>query len=114
MDEAVRQIMRGRNATDPWVLRSRAVELAGYLPGDILLVDLNERARSRDLVCAQVYDWTRGKAETVFRIYESPYLIAASGEQHLLKPFVVDDDMVMIRGVVVGSIRPRRGFEMAA
>lgn len=114
VDEAVRNLVHGRNAVDPWVLRSRAVETAGYLPGDILIVDLNERPRPRDLVCAQVVDWAGGRAETVFRLYEPPYLIAATGDTRLLKPFVVDDDVVIIRGVVVSSLRPRRNIEIAA
>jgi transcriptional regulator with XRE-family HTH domain len=114
VDDAVRNLVHGRNAVDPWILRSRAVETVGYLPGDILIVDMNERPRPRDLVCAQVFDWAGGKAETVFRLYEPPYLIAATGDARLLKPFVVDDDVVIIRGVVISSLRPRRNIEVAA
>jgi hypothetical protein len=41
---AVEAITAGHNAVVPWVLQSRALETAGYLPGDVLLVDLNARA----------------------------------------------------------------------
>lgn len=114
VDSAVRNAAQARNAIEPWVLRSRALELAGYLPGDIVIVDLNEKARPHDVVCAEVFDWRTMRTMTVFRIYEAPFLIAASGDAELLKPFVVDDDAVAIRGVVAGSVRPRRGHALAA
>jgi hypothetical protein len=108
VDEAVRVLLQGRNGIDPWIMRSRALEFAGYLPGDVLIVDLNERPKAEDAVCAQVYDWTTGKAETVMRLYTPPYLVAMSSETRFLKPFVVDDDVVVIKGVIVSSYRPRR------
>ncbi len=66
-----------------------------------------------DVVCAQVYDWARGKAETVFRLYEPPYLLSSTTDPKLLRPLVVDDDVVMIKGVVVASLRSRRATETA-
>jgi transcriptional regulator with XRE-family HTH domain len=110
IDAAVRAAAMGANAVDPWVLRSRALESAGFLPGDVLLVGMNERPRPHDVVCAQVYDWTAGKAETIFRIYEPPYLVAASSAIDLMKPLVVDDERVIIKGVMLQSFRPRRSI----
>lgn len=101
----VRGIVRGRNQIVPWTLQSRALETAGYLPGDVLLVDLNAEPRDGDVVCAQVYD--RARAETVFRIYETPYLQAATYARGLFKPVLVDGDRAVIRGVVIASVRPR-------
>jgi SOS-response transcriptional repressor LexA len=89
----------------PWTLRSRALEVAGYLPGDVLIVDLNARPDDGDVVCAQVYE--RDNAETLFRIYEAPYLQAATYQRGLFKPLLVDGRRVVLRGVVVASIRPR-------
>lgn len=104
---AIAALKAGRNGLDPWVLQSRALETAGYVPGDILMVDLNAEPKDGDAVCAQVYD-RQGKAETVMRLYEDPFLVAATNDKHLMRPLLVDRDRVMVRGVVVASMRPRR------
>lgn len=95
------------SGADPWTLTSKALELAGYLPGDILIVDLNAKARGGDVVCAQSYDWGLMRARTLFRLYEPPYLLASTMEPELRKPLLVDNEKVMVRGVVVASLRPR-------
>jgi transcriptional regulator with XRE-family HTH domain len=105
-DIAVLAIKGEKNHIVPWVLKSAALELAGYIHGDILFVDLNGNPNLGDVVCAQVYD-RFGKAETVFRIYEKPYLVAASTEAHLRRPILTDDDRAQIRGVVIATLRPR-------
>lgn len=93
----------------PWELKTRALEQEGYLPGDILILDLNAVATSGDIVCAQIYDWTNPSAtQTVWRIYEAPFLIAATSAPDMRKPLLVDQDKVMIKGVVVAMIRPPR------
>lgn len=101
-------LCRQRINTDPWTLHSRALEGAGYRPGDLLIVALGETPLSGDVVCAQVYDWTSGKAETVFRIFEPPYLVAASPDPQFLRPLIVDGDKIHIKGVVVQTLRIRR------
>ena len=97
----------GRNHVDPWVLRSRALETAGYMPGDVLIVDLNAQPQDGDVVCAQVYD-RAGNAETVFRLLERPFLVSATLVRGHFKPILIDDDQVAVRGVVVASVRPRQ------
>jgi len=104
---AVAALMRGHNNLDPWVLNSRALETAGFLPGDVLLVGLNETPLAGDVVCAQIYDWPAGKAETVFRLFRPPYLVAATADPALQTPHVVDGSRVAIKGVVVNSLRGR-------
>lgn len=103
--EAVRMLVSGRNAADPWRLCTRALEVAGYLPGDIVVVDLNRPAKAGDVVCAQAYRWAEGKADTVFRIYEPPYLIASSWDPAFRKPLLVDNNQVIIKGVVTEMLR---------
>ena len=98
---------QGRMNFDPWTLQSRALEGAGYRPGDILLVALDETPTMGDVVCAQIYDWTKGRAETIFRIFQPPYLIAATGDPQLMRPHLVDDGAVIIKGVVLHSLRGR-------
>jgi len=103
-------LAQGRRNIDPWTLQSRALEGAGYRPGDILLVALDEIPASGDVVCAQIYDWSKGRAETVFRIFQPPYLIAATGDPQFMRPHLVDDSTVSIKGVVLHSLRGRIGF----
>jgi len=98
---------QGRLNIDPWTLQSRALESAGYRPGDVLLVALDEIPALGDVVCAQIYDWTKGRAETVFRIFQPPYLIAATSDSRLMRPHLVDDGAVTIKGVVLHSMRGR-------
>ncbi len=105
LGEAVRILLSGRNAADPWRLCTRALEVAGYLPGDIVVVDLNRPAKAGDVVCAQAYRWAEGKADTVFRIYEPPYLIASSWDPAFRKPLLVDNNQVIIKGVVTEMLR---------
>lgn len=107
LGSAIEAVRAGRNGLDPWVLRSRALEAAGYMPGDVLMVDLNGLPEDGDAVCAQVYD-KAGKAETVMRIYEKPFLVPATFDRTVRRPLLVDDDNVIIRGVVVATLRPRR------
>jgi DNA-binding phage protein len=98
---AIKALIGGRKAADPWTMRSRALERIGYLPGDIVIVDLGRTAEAGEAVCAQVYDWRRAAAETVMRLYEPPYLVAASLEEGLRRPLVVDNEQVIIKGVLL-------------
>jgi hypothetical protein len=98
---ALKALIGGRKAADPWTVRTRALERIGYLPGDIVIVDLGRRPEAGDAVCAQVYDWRRAAAETVMRLYEPPYLVAASLDESLRRPLVVDNEQVIIKGVVL-------------
>jgi AcrR family transcriptional regulator len=91
----------------PWTLRTDALNLAGYLKGDTLIVDLALPPRDGDIVCAQVYDWQRETADTIFRLYRKPWLMTHSSVIAPIKPLMVDDDVVAIRGVVEACLRPR-------
>lgn len=107
LNRAVRELTRGRNGRDPWVMKSYALELAGVLPGDIMIVDLNKTANPRDIVCAQIYDWSGMKSETVFRLFDPPYLVSHSMRASPEKPVTVDNSAVVIKGVVDAVLRSR-------
>jgi transcriptional regulator with XRE-family HTH domain len=107
-DEALRNLRRAQSNLQFWQLRSQALEAVGFLSGDVLAVDISERPRNRDIVCAEVDLFQPGRIDTVFRIFEAPYLIAATGALELMKPLVVDDAHVVIKGVVVNMLRPMR------
>lgn len=99
--------LRGNSpAIAAWTLKTRALELAGYLPGDVVLVDLgNVVPAPGDVVCAQIYDWQRMRAETVMRVYERAapvdLLVARSADPAFGAPLVVDGERVVIKGVVL-------------
>jgi transcriptional regulator with XRE-family HTH domain len=52
LDRAIAAFIGGLVA-EAWQLRTRALELAGYLPGDIVVVDRNLEPRPGDVVVAQ-------------------------------------------------------------
>lgn len=110
--EAIRLMMRGAGGNiAPWIVRSRALELAGYLPGDVVMVDIGKQPKPGDVVCAQVNIDQRGTTDTIMRIFEragaAHILVTASVDPTLRVPLAVDD-RVAILGVVVGMIRPIR------
>jgi hypothetical protein len=91
-----------------WTVRGRSLDLAGYVPGDLILLDRGVRPRPGDAVCAQVIDHMRGGAESVFRVWDPPYLITETGDSTARrKPLLVDDDRVAIVGTVVRALRLR-------
>jgi hypothetical protein len=98
---AIKALIGGRQAADPWTIRTRALEGIGYRPGDVVIVDLGRQPAPGDVVCAQVYDWGRSDAETVMRIYEPPFLVAASLDEQLRRPLMVDNERVIIKGVLL-------------
>jgi transcriptional regulator with XRE-family HTH domain len=102
---AVTAIKGNSNNIQPWVLRSSAIENAGYRRGDVLVVDFSATPKAGDVVCAQIYDM-QGGAETAFRIFHKPYLVASSNSARHLTPTLIDQ-RVDVRGVVIASLRPR-------
>ena len=91
-----------RSGIDVWSVNTRAMSLAGYLPGDKMLVDGRNpsAARSGDVVIAQVYDWQNGTAKTVLRQFQRPALVAHSADPDHWVSHIVDDNNVAIRGIV--------------
>jgi transcriptional regulator with XRE-family HTH domain len=105
--EALRSVVKTTNSLDLWTLKTPALAAAGYGLGDIVLVDRDATPRAGDAVCAQKYDHRRGTAETIFRIYRTPYLLTALSSGQPGMPEIVDDENVVIRGVIVGGCRVR-------
>lgn len=101
-------MLADRSSVEAWRLKTPALEQIGYLPGDVLMVDLRADPKPQDAVCAQVLDYTRGGLHTVFRVYDPPFLVGASSDRTAYKPLLVDNDRVIVKGVVVESLRPHR------
>ncbi|MFO0448862.1 MAG: hypothetical protein ACK52I_09420 [Pseudomonadota bacterium] len=92
-----------------WELRSEALLFEHYRPGDILIVDLNAQPKAGDIVLVQLYDWrNRGGTETVFRLYEPPFLIASGPVEAARKPRLINADEVGIKGVVEAMLRRKQ------
>jgi len=84
-----------------WRVESRALELAGVLPGDLLLLDAAEEARAGDLVVAQLYDFDHGAARTRVRYYDGAYLSVRT-----MDPALAEAAVPVGGGVrIVGPIR---------
>lgn len=108
LDRMIELALHDRTNSAAWVLKSTALENAGYLSGDVLITDASIAPTAGDVVCAQIYDLRRGTAETVFRLFEPPYLIAASNDPALRKPLLVDNERVIVMATVTETFRPRR------
>jgi hypothetical protein len=68
-----------------WRVNDRALELEGYLPGDIIATDPELMPATGDIVCAQVTSTTTKETETVLRLYEAPYLLTRSWSTETLQ-----------------------------
>jgi transcriptional regulator with XRE-family HTH domain len=99
----------GRNDCEAWVLRSRALEAIGFRPGDIVVVLASATILTGDIVCARIFDYSKGVADTVFRLYQPGMLLPMTGDERLMRPYSVDDSAVTIAGVVTTTLRSRTG-----
>lgn len=88
-----------------WRVLGRGLDLAGYLPDDIVLVDDAVATRPRDIVCAQ--EGRDGEAEELLRIYEPPFLLTETTDPAWRRKPLLVDSRVTITGVVVRSARVR-------
>ncbi|MEM9284860.1 MAG: hypothetical protein AAGA39_03155 [Pseudomonadota bacterium] len=89
-------------------IQSRSMEAADIVPGDVIAVALNQEPKPHDIVCAQVFDTVTGEAETLFRWFEPPFLVAGSPAAHLRKPLLIDDNTVIVKGPAVELYRQRQ------
>jgi hypothetical protein len=92
-----------------WRITSRVLELAGYRPGDVVLVDFTVTPQADDIACVEMYDFISGTTKTRFRVYNPPFLETATMDPRLKEaPVLVDGKSVVVVGTVVRSIRVRR------
>lgn len=111
---AVMSLVGARKNAHPWLLRADDIAAFGYRAGDILVVDLDEAPRDGDVVCAQVRDFDRMRARTVFRVYDGGYLLSGSSAPVTRLPLPVVAPSVTVMGVSVGMVRVRRPIEASA
>jgi SOS-response transcriptional repressor LexA len=104
--KALAALTGDRRSVEAWTVYGDALQAAGVMPGDVLLVDLDEVARAGDIVCAEIHE--QGTRRTVFRLYQKPYLVPATFAAGSWMPIVVDDRNVIVRGVVTDRLAGRR------
>jgi hypothetical protein len=107
LDRITEAARSDRPGVDIWQVRSSAMRLAGYLPGDWLLVDTHAASHvaSGDTVIAQVYDLATGSAKTLLREFQKPALVAHSADTGDWPVHIVNDQSVLVRGVIIASWR---------
>lgn len=105
---ALRAFLLNRDQVEFWKIGTSTLERAGYLPGDFVVVDPALEPRPHDAVKATVFDWNRGGSETVWRLYDPPFLISSTSHGHASKPLLVDGERVKVQGVIVACVRPHR------
>jgi SOS-response transcriptional repressor LexA len=107
LDQMVAAIVADGYDVDVWHVETNAMRLAGYLPGDWLLVDPDAvaAAASGDTVIAQAYDPASGKIKMLLRQMQKPALVAHSIDPADWPLHIVDDHSVIVRGVVIASCR---------
>ncbi len=88
-----------------WIMKGAALDAMGILPGDIVVIDSNKRAKAGDVVLARVTDQLTSMTEFVLRLYMPPFIMTHSMRLGPQRPEQVDDDRVSIIGVSTGTIR---------
>lgn len=85
---------------------SRALELEGVLPGDIVLVDMAAEPTPGRVVIAQVYHLHKIGADTKLRLFEPPYLTTRTMDRTVAdRPLYVDNERVVVLGTVTRIMR---------
>lgn len=99
------QALGAKPGVDVWRVKTRAMLLAGLLPGDFMLVDTHQAdaVKPGDTVVAQIFN--RTGATMVLRRFEPPVLVASSADPSEARVHVVDGVNVVLRGKVTASWR---------
>jgi hypothetical protein len=92
-----------------YTVHTDAISAFGYLPGDIILVDTRVTGRTGDAVLGQMASPFGGVSELVLRLYDPPYLISGARAMSLYhKPLLIDNERVLVLGVVTKTMRLRK------
>lgn len=91
---------------DAMSVTSRALELDGILPGDIVFIERNgERARPGDIVLVEVQNHAQSPKSTIIRRYDPPVVTPHTMDTSIKRAHIVDDTSVVIAGKVRGTWR---------
>lgn len=98
MRNAIAALISTRTGMEAWVVQNNALELAGVLKGDVLIVDTRSPPASGDIVRVELRPGKQAAAETAFRLWQPPYLMPATIDRRRSKPLLVDHETVQITG----------------
>jgi len=92
---------------DVWEVKTDALVLNGYLPGDYLVVDSHspDRCSAGDVVLVKHFSGQTGKAQTLLRRFEPPVLLTANTALQDRRVLFHDNTNVVIFGRVIASWR---------
>lgn len=93
---------------EAYLVGDRALDLAGYLPNDIILVDPSIRPETGDIVALRFRTGPMKSRTLTLRIHDAPFLTAHSTDETLRRPILIDPDRIEIVGVVTKAMRQRR------
>lgn len=96
-----------KRSQEVYQVMDRALDLEGYLPGDIVVVDPAVQPRPGDIVCA-VVDKKVAEESEILRRFEPPYLISRSLDRLVEPAPILLDRTVHIKGTVTSLIRNMR------
>ncbi|WOI54324.1 helix-turn-helix transcriptional regulator [Parvularcula sp. LCG005] len=88
-------------------VKTRALNLLGIEPDDILVFDRARRARNGDVVCAQKFSHEYGSTETLVRVLRGNFLVTHTTEMTDDVPLFIDDTGLKIMGTLARQIRDR-------
>lgn len=110
MDQLPKGLQLG-NSEDCWLVQSRVLDLAGYMPGDLLIVDHSVQPVPGDAVVAVLHEFGAKGPEHRLRLFRAPYLMAKTTDPAVdEEPFYVDGRRVAIMGVVTKTLRIRQAI----
>lgn len=90
---------------DIWQVQTRAIDIGGYMPGDLIVVDISAEA-TKDIkpgtpVIAQIYDPKSPTAKTVLRMFFPPHWLASNSSIDEFPPIDLRKHEVAIKGVII-------------
>jgi hypothetical protein len=87
---------------------SRALELAGLLPGDDVVFDPDEQPRPLDIVVVAAFSGDNQPA-VLLRLFDPPYAITRSMDETVTtKPLLIDNERARITAVAIRFERSRK------
>lgn len=92
---------------ETFILSDRALDLAGYLPGDLIIVDTSQRPEIGDVVALRFRSGAARSSTVTLRIYDTPFLTAHSTDDTMRRPLMIEPERIEIIGIVTAAMRER-------
>lgn len=96
-------------ASQAYIVSDHALDLAGYLPDDFVLVDDRRHPEPGDVVAIRFLASSSRIGAVSLRIFDQPFLTAHTTDEALRRPLLIDPARIQIVGVVTAAVRQRAG-----